>query len=112
MRNTLHSLICVSYLTTIITLWCAIAYVYYGVLTNKYREWNNPFLNDANLQLALLIPIAWQVQVCLRYYIFYKEFNDINYSVERLAFELGCEFVDTIATIATTVLFTGIYKRK
>jgi hypothetical protein len=112
MKDTLYLLVCISYSTTISTLWCAICYVYYGVLTNKYREWNNAFLNDDNLEWALLIPIAWQVQVCLRYYIFNKEFNYIDYPLERLAFELGCEFVDVIATIATTILFTGIYKRK
>lgn len=111
MYEGLYRLICIEYSTTIITLWCAICYVYYGVLSNKYRQWNNAFLTDQNLPLALFIPIAWQVQVCVRSYIFYTQYHYHHYTLVGLVWEFGAEFIDSVATVATTILFTGYYKK-
>ena len=99
---------------TLLILMCGIAYVTYGVVSARYKSWENTYLTEENLPIAFLVPILW---FCYSYAIYYY-FNEwmCRYAYEmneRVLFEkLVMEIINLLSTILTTVLLTGANKKR
>ena len=95
-------------------LFGGIAYVTYGVISTKYREWTNTYLSDDNLFMAFSVPILWFIYSFAIYHYFDEWVTRYQYdvSVGILAEKLILEIINLVATILTTCLLTGANRRK
>lgn len=91
-----------------------VAYVTYGVISSRYKTWENTYLNDDNLPIAFCVPILWFIYSFAVYYYFNEWIIKYTYEInERILFEkLVLECVNLAGTILTTILLTGANKRK
>lgn len=99
---------------TMLILMGGIAYVTYGIVSSRYKTWENTYLNDDNLPLAFCVPILWFIYSFAIYHYFNEWTCRYAYEMsEKVLFEkLILEIINLLSTVLTTVLLTGANKRK
>ena len=99
---------------TLIILACGMTYVTYGILSSKYKTWENTYLTEGNLPIAFCVPLLWFLYSFAIYHYFNEWVIRYQYEVtEKILFEkLVLEIINLLSTVLTTVLLTGANKRK
>lgn len=99
---------------TLLILMGGVAYVTFGVISSRYKTWENTYLSEDNLTIAFLVPVIWFIYSFAIYIYFNEWATRYAYEMtEKVLFEkLVLECINLLGTILTTVLLTGANKRK
>lgn len=99
---------------TMLILMGGIAYVTYGIVSSRYKTWENTYLTDENLPIAFLVPILWFIYSFAIYHYFNEWAcrNAYQMNEKVLLEKLVLEVVNLLATLLTTALLTGANKKR